>query len=365
MSYRLLVLDSNAQKMSLPVLRKIAQLVKAGAAITGVKPTATPSLSDDQSEFNKLRNEIWESNNAKVFTAKDLKEVLKAIDVRPDFDSDSYRNRGTDAGGQSSEIKNPKSEILYVHRKLADGDIYWVNNRNNTNQSIQATFRVSGKIPQIWHPETGQTEPASYVIASGVTKVSLNLTPNDAVFVVFKKPATKTSVALAAKEEKEVMSIESPWTVAFQPDRGAPPSATFDRLTSYTENGDSGIRYFSGTATYTRTINIPAKYLSRGAQTWIDLGDVKNLAEVMVNGKSLGIVWKQPFRVDAGNALKPGENKLEIKVINLWVNRLIGDMQPGVTEKITFTSFQFYRADSKLQPSGLLGPVKVLSVNKE
>ncbi|HZI54581.1 MAG TPA: glycoside hydrolase, partial [Chitinophagaceae bacterium] len=162
-----------------------------------------------------------------------------------------------------------------------------------------------------------------------------------------------------------IMTIGGSWNVRFQPNRGAPANAKFDKLTSYTENRDRGIKYFSGTATYSKTINVPSSSFSKANKTFIDLGDVMNLAEVNVNGKSLGIVWKQPYRVDVSNALKPGENKVIIKVINLWVNRLIGDMQPGMNHKITFTSFPLYRADSKLQPSGLLGPVKIISVSEQ
>ena len=120
---------------------------------------------------------------------------------------------------------------------------------------------------------------------------------------------------------------------------------------------DAGVKYFSGTGTYAKTIQAPADWFKKGARLWLDLGDVKNLAEVSVNGKPLGILWKPPFRVDVTDALKPGANALEIKVTNLWVNRLIGDQQPGVPKKYTYTTQQFYRADSPLLPSGLLGPV--------
>jgi hypothetical protein len=144
-----------------------------------------------------------------------------------------------------------------------------------------------------------------------------------------------------------------------------PVSATFDKLASYTENADTGIKYFSGTASYTKTITADKNWFAKDVQLWLDLGDVKNLAEVFVNGTSLGIVWKKPFRIDVTNALKAGENKIEIKVTNLWVNRLIGDVQPNVTHKITYTTMPFYQADSKLLPSGLLGPVKVISVNRK
>ena len=346
MSYSLLVLDSNARKMSLPVLRKLSALVKAGATITGVRPEATPSLSDNQEEFTKLVSEIWGTSNAKVFTGKALTEVLPTLNIVPDF---AYNK------------PQQTTKLLYVHRKLSDRDIYWVNNRNDQAEDLEATFRMTGKVPELWHPETGKTEALSYNIANGVTKVNLHLVSNDAVFIVFKANAAKTSVTLPAVADKELMAIDGSWKVGFQKDRGAPAEATFDKLVSYTENTDAGIKYFSGTAAYTKTITANKNWFSSGTQLWLNLGDVKNLAEVIVNGKSLGIVWKKPFLVDVTGALKPGENKLEIKVTNLWVNRLIGDQQPGVTNKITYTTMPFCRAGSPLLPSGLLGPVSIFS----
>ncbi|MCW3110794.1 MAG: glycoside hydrolase [Segetibacter sp.] len=347
MSYRLLVLDSNAKRMSLPVLRKIVQLVKAGAAISGIKPEMTASMKDDPQEFQRLIAEVWSSGNSTVHTGKTIGEVLSSLNIQPDF-----------------EYSEPQGgpELLYVHRKTINADIYWVNNRNDKPENVEATFRVSGKIPQIWHPETGKTEPASYKIANGRTTVSLNLAPNDAVFVVFGSPAAKTSVTLPAKTEKEIVPVDGSWNITFQPNRGAPANATFDKLTSWTENSDAGIKYFSGTATYTKTIQVPANAIIKGAEVWLDLGDAGNLAEVIINGKSLGVLWKKPYRVDVTRKLKAGVNDLQIKVTNLWVNRLIGDKQPGTTNKITWTAFPYYKADSPLQPSGLLGPVRILSV---
>jgi hypothetical protein len=346
MNYRVLFLDSNAVMMSLPVLRKLSKLVKDGATIAGVKPITTPSLSDDKNEFNKLVDEIWSSSNPKVSDGKPLTEVLNAMNAAPDFTYDKSQN---------------DTKLLFVHRTLTDREVYWVNNRNNRKETVNANFRVNGKIPVLWHPETAKTEPVSYSIANGITTVTLPLQPNDAVFVVFKDKAVKTSVTLPSIEEKQLMTIEGSWNINFQKDRGAPAEATFDKLVSYTENAEAGIKYFSGTATYTKTIVADKNWFTDHAQLWLDLGDVKNLAEVIVNGRSLGVVWKQPFRVDVTNTLRAGNNKLEIKVTDLWVNRLIGDAQPGVTNKITYTTMPFYQANSKLLPSGLLGPVRVIS----
>lgn len=352
MSYRVLVLDSNAKYMSLPVLRKINALVKAGATITGIKPSGTPSLSDDETEFKNIVNEVWGKDNAKVFVNKTLSDVLKELNIAPDF---TYTK------------SQPNTKLLYVHRKLPDGDIYWVNNRKDRTEDVEATFSAEGKVPQIWHPETGRTEEASYTIANGITKVKLRLQSNDAVFVIFREKAITASRTLPEVHEKEMATISGEWNIAFQSNRGAPASIKVNKLKSWTENADAGVKYFSGTASYTNTVNASADWFKKDAQLWIDLGDVKNLAEVIVNGKSLGIVWKKPFLVDVTNALKQGKNKIEIKVTNLWVNRLIGDKQPDVVNKkmITYTTMAFYKADSPLLPSGLLGPVKVVSLSNQ
>ena len=348
MSYHVLVLDSNAREMSLPVLKKIQQLVKDGATISGIKPVNTPSLSDDQQTFKTIVDNVWNTANKKVFTEQSLSDVLRALKINPDI-------------AYSKTLANTK--LMYVHRKLSDRDIYWINSRNENEQDVDVTFRIDGKIPEIWHPETGKMERSSYTISNGVTKVNLHLSPNDAVFVIFKEKAVKTSVTLPATVKSELLTITGSWKVNFQEGRGAPANATFDKLVSFSENADAGIKYFSGTASYTKTITADAGWFKKDALLWINFGDVKNIAEVIINGKSLGIIWKQPFGVDVTKSLKPGVNTLEVKVTNLWVNRLIGDAQPNVTEKITYTTIPFYQAGSHLQLSGLLGPVKIVSVN--
>ncbi|HEX8676265.1 MAG TPA: glycosyl hydrolase, partial [Segetibacter sp.] len=351
MSYRLLVLDSNASKMTLPVLRKIRDLVKAGATISGVKPESTSSLSDDKSMFVNLVNEVWNANNSKVITNKSIPEVLTELKVSRDF---TYSKPATDT-----------NKLLYVHRKLADKDIYWVNNRSNSFQDLEAIFRVDGKVPQLWFAETGKTEPLSYSIANGVTNVKLHMEPHDALFIVFGGKAIKASVELPAVKVKVLAPINGEWNINFQKDRGAPASLKINELHSLSDNTNTGIKYFSGTATYTKTITAPATWFNKDEELWLNLGDLKNLAEVIVNGKSFGTLWKKPFRVDITSALKPGSNTLVVKVTTLWVNRLIGDVQPGITKKITYTTMPFYQANSKLLPSGLLGPVQIIAVNRK
>lgn len=153
--------------------------------------------------------------------------------------------------------------------------------------------------------------------------------------------------------------IGGPWRVSFPPALGGPSEAWFETLQSWSENTDAGIRYFSGTASYATTFKVARSWLER-PRLEIDLGAVKNVAEIRVNGQSAGITWKAPFRVDVTELVKPGVNALEVRVTDLWVNRLIGDQQPGATP-VAMTTFNPYRADSPLLPAGLLGPVMLLT----
>ena len=357
MSYRVLGLDPYSRHMSLPVLRAIHKLVADGAVVAGPKPTDDPSLSDDPAEFNQLNNELFgdgtgvhQVGKGTVYAGQKLGDVFSTLKVAPDFD-----------------FTKPKADtrLLFVHRKLTGGDLYFVVNRNNRDETVDASFRVTGKSPELWHAETGKSEPASFRIADGRTTVPLHLEPWGSVFVVFRKATAETAHTVPATIETDLGAVSNSWKVSFQPGRGAPPSITLDKLASWTDNSDAGVKYFSGTGTYTTTIDAKADWLKKGSHVWIDLGDVKNLAEVVVNGKSLGIVWHAPYRVDATEALKPGTNQVSIKVTNAWVNRMIGDEQPGVAKKITFADVKPYNATSPLLPSGLLGPVRVYSITAQ
>jgi len=172
---------------------------------------------------------------------------------------------------------------------------------------------------------------------------------------------------LKKKQTKKTVgkTLNTDWDISFEENRGVPPHVHFDKLISYTKHDNKGIKYFSGTATYTKTVTADKTWFGNNTQLWLELGDVKNIAEVYVNGKALGIIWKKPFRVNITSALKPGANTVVVKVTNLWVNRLIGDAQPNVTNKITYTTMPFYQPNSKLQPSGLLGPVQIMAVDRK
>ena len=347
MSYHLLVLGENVKRISLPVMKKIQALVTSGASISGTKPEASPSLSDDPAEFTRIVNEVWNPANDKVFQGKPLKDVLASLKVKEDM---IYSKPHAD------------TKLFYVHRKTQNADIYWINNRNDRAEEVEVQLRVDSRVPELWHPETGQREPVTYSMSGGSTKVNLQLTPSDAVFLIFRNNTSQTSVSLPPTTQTVLTTVPGPWAVSFQSGRGAPSQTSFNNLISYSDHPEAGIKYFSGTATYTKRINAEKSWLSGNKVIRLDLGEVKNLAEVIVNGKSLGIIWRKPFRVDVASALKAGENMIEIKVTNLWVNRLIGDQQPGATAKFTYTTMPFYQANSPLVPSGLLGPVKLIAL---
>ncbi len=352
-AYKVLVLDKSTAKMTLPVLQRIKDLVSAGAIVTGVKPLGTPSLTDDAEVFITLANELWPVENGvnevgkgKIYAGFSINEVLEKENILPDF---SYNN------------VTGENELLYVHRHLEGADVYWVNSRNDNALGVTASFRLSGKEAEVWHPETGIIEKVSYSSANGITTVPLSLQPNDAVFVVFRNKTKQDAYSAPVVTETQLEEITGPWDVSFVSKVGEPFTASFETLSAWNENEDKNIKYFSGAGTYTKTIQVPAEWISEGGSICLDLGEVENLAEVTVNGKQLGIVWKKPFRLDISSALHEGDNELEIKVVNLWVNRLIGDAQPDVKEQLTYTTMPFYRADSPLKTSGLLGPVRLLS----
>ncbi len=351
MSYRVLALDKYSKHMSLPVLRALHKLVEQGAVVAGEKPVGTPSLADDSAEFEKLSDELFGSGTGtqtlgkgKVYAGQNAEAALKALNIAPDLDY------AKPANGQ---------QIAFAHRKLADGDLYFLDNRGDSESTVDASFRVTGKAPELWYSETGKTAPASFTIAGGRTTLPLHFEPWGTVFVIFRKPIKETSHTIPKAAETQLATVDGPWTVTFQPGRGAPEPITLDKLISWNESSDKGVKYFSGTGTYTKTIQASPDWFKNGATLWIDLGDVKNLAVVTVNGKELGTLWHAPYRLDATAALKPGSNELSVKVINAWVNRLVGDLQPDATKKYTFSSWPAYKKDSPLLPSGLIGPVAI------
>ena len=350
--YRVLYLGGTSRYMTLPVLRRIRDLVAQGAVLVGHKPLASPSLADDAVQFKSVAEDLFgngESNRSfgkgRIFPDGSLNGAFAALNLPPDFD---YSKPEADA------------EILALHRRLDHGHLYFLTNRLNRAERITASFRVSGMAPELWNAVTGKIAPAGYRVVNGRTEIAMALGAYDSIFVVFRHSTHKTAQEISTPAATPLMTLAGPWTVAFQPDRGAPASITQDSLSSWSENPDSSVRYFSGSAVYSQSFILPPNAKGPGAHMALDLGDLRDVAEVSLNGQPLGILWNPPFVLDIGGALQSGENRLQVKVANLWVNRLIGDAQPEAKTKYTFTTIPTYEPDAPLRPSGLLGPVQIL-----
>jgi len=350
MQYRVLALDASTRRMSLPVLKKIRDLVDVGATVVGARPESSPSLIDDANEFASIVNRLWGPTTGDTTAGRvvggSLDEALRNLAIEPDVLFSGQR---------------PDSKSYFVHRSLEDGDLYFISNGDDTARSTEASFRIEGKAPEIWRADTGERFPTAYRPESKRTIVPLELEPNDAFFVVFRKVGSPAGIAVVRSASKTVATLRNPWEVSFQANRGAPSGARFAVLSSWTQNVDPGIKYFSGTATYTTTFDAPRGVPTKG-RTRLNLGDVQDLAEVSLNGHPLGVLWKRPFVVDVTDALKAGVNRLEVKVTNVWPNRMIGDKQPGMP-RIAYSTFDPFKADSPLLPSGLLGPVTLETLN--
>ncbi len=303
-------------------------------------------MTDDTVALAKLVRRLWTGapetriGKGRVIAGRDVERGLARIGVAPDLD---YAGAGA------------ASPLLFAHRTLHDGEVYFVVNRKTAPQSQELRFRVAGRVPELWHADTGMVSPVSYRTDGDHTIVPLALNAEDSVFVVFRRPTDARQASVAVPVIHATTTVTGPWTVRFQSSRGAPAEARFEALAPLDRNALPGIRYFSGIATYTNDLDVPAVADRR---RMLDLGTVGDLAEVRINDDVVGTVWLAPYRLDVTAALRPGRNRIEVLVVNLWVKRLIGDAQPGAT-KIAWTAMPAYRADAPLRPSGLIGPVTV------
>jgi hypothetical protein len=410
-TYRVLALPPTPL-VSMRALHKIEQLAAQGATVIGPKPVHTTGMDLSNGEMLRLADKIWGTcdgvsvqehryGRGRVICGKTAREVLKQEHVIPDLE---YEGAHADAS------------LDFVHRRTPEGEIYFIRNARAHPETALVTLRVSGKQPELWFADTGTiTRPALYDFTpDGGTRLPLTLEPYGSVFVLFRQaaephvtqlkrdraplfPASQASdeypvvlgehgsmqieSARAAQYEAVTSggahltaSFQSPalqqeisgaWDVRFTPGWGAPESSRFPSLISWTESADPGIRYYSGTATYSTDVDIPSAWLGEGRRVEINLGEVREIAEVELNGRTMGILWKPPFRIDVTAAAKPGHNHLQVSVTNLWPNRLIGDAQPGVTQPFTHTNIRKFTKDSPLLPSGLLGPVKLISTESK
>jgi hypothetical protein len=356
MRYRLLVLPP-VRRMTLPVLRKIAGMVKAGATVVGPRPTGSPSLAGYPAADEKIRalaDSVWGDINGisltksyygkgRVFWGLPLARVLSLLSVPRDVTLD----------------KPLGARFSWIHRRGGKTDIYFIANLTDSVQQVRGRFRVTAPAVSLWDPVGGAVRQVSCDTASGFSTVSLHLPRHGSVFVVFS-PSVPASGAPAVKGEMDtLMTVKGPWKITFPMNLGAPPAVTLPRLDSWTMSEIKGVKYFSGTATYHKSFQLKAGQIQKVARLLLDLGDVKDIAQVFVNGRPLGILWTPPFRVEVTDALRTGTNDLVIKVTNEWVNRLIGDATLPSPQRILSSGLSRFGRPPALRPSGLLGPVRL------
>lgn len=362
-NYRLLALPAH-DAISLETLRAVAGLVEAGATVIGRRPGRPLGVAvepGDDRQFREICDRLWGSSRGpgeagervfgkgRVVAGKTAREVLEGDGIGPDF---------------TYTVSEGEGAIDFIHRSTDSADIYFLANWGTSPVAAEASFRVAMRQPEIWNPLTGEIRDApAFWPADGRTILPLELRSGDSLFVVLRRripPDARGKSRSNMPVFSEALRLVGPWTVRFDPAWGGPGAVRFDELVSWTDRPESGIRHYSGRATYETTFDLPGR-LGRApdsdSRLALDLGEVKNLARVRLNDRDLGVVWTTPFRVDITDVLSSSRNRLEIDVVNLWPNRLIGDQKLPADERFTRTNVTKFTRDSPLLPSGLLGPV--------
>lgn len=390
-AYDLMVLP-DFETMTPGLLNKIASLVEDGAVVAGTPPLKSPSLvnyPECDAEVKALAEKIWQTlliprtnsevrfGKGRIFWGGDFSNcapgeiypsyeatagLLKQLGVRQDFEGDA--------------------SLRYTHRQTAGLDIYFVSNKTDVKVESACIFNTVAGDPELWDPVSGKTRKIrNCVVNDGRTAIPLEFHAFQSWFIIFDRTQTGKTLEGVPDFENPIVEngIDGPWSVAFDPQLGGPGVVTFDKLDDWITRPEEGIRYYSGIASYSKNLEFR---IQKGSRSYLDLGEVNCIARVRVNGRDLGVVWCAPWRVDVTDALRNGDNKIEVDVANLWVNRLVGDEklpddgikdgkfpdwflkgEPRTSGRIAFCPVKFYNADSPLQKSGLLGPVSLKVAN--
>jgi len=374
-AYRLLVLPT-VDTMTPGLLRKIQELVESGATVAGGPPHKSPSLSGYPQcdvEVQALAAVLWGSmdvpseitrngvGSGAIVWGGDLNsnagpdaypplypeyeataQVLASMDVPPDFESDG--------------------PIRYTHRRTGEDEIYFVANQTGEAVDASCTFRVSGLRPQCWDPLTASIcDLPEFTEHDGRTTIPLCFEACQSVFIVFRASPAENTGPVNCPSATVAAQLDGPWDVAFDPAMGGPGAIQFESLDDWSTRSEPGIKYYSGIATYRKDFENPVSLEAGAPSVFLDLGEVHSMARVRLNGHDLGTVWCAPWRVDITRAVQAKGNRLEIDVANLWPNRLVGDSALPAEERVTWTTWSPYQPDSPLLPSGLIGPVRIMT----
>ncbi|HNW56876.1 MAG TPA: glycosyl hydrolase, partial [Bacteroidales bacterium] len=400
-SYKILVLP-DIQTMTPELVSRIGSLAKAGATIVGNPPVKSPSLvnyPECDRQVTALTESIWGQGlmpgelsehgcgSGKIWWGEPLEIQQKrktatsdSLNLYPDYKITEtiLSNAGIKADFHSS------GNIRYTHRSLDDRDIYFISNRTENAVSDTCRFRNGTMNAEIWNPVTGEIyQVGCFSDAYGTISMPVRLDSFESLFVVFyhKQKTGNSNVTITENfpEKQYLFTLKGPWDVTFDTIWGGPAHVVFDTLTDWSKMSEDGIKYYSGIAVYKKSFDMPEHpETSEGSRYFLDLGTLKNMGRIKLNGKDLGILWTSPWQVEITDFLKEKDNHLEIEVANLWINRLIGDESqpwdgvinnrwpewllngtPRPGKRYTFTTHHFYKKDDPLSESGLIGPVTI------
>jgi hypothetical protein len=379
MSYRYLVIPENVGETMMPaVVKKLNELVAGGATLLGSRPRHAPGLTDYprcDEQVKQLADALWGTDRApsgiravgrgRVIWGKTLEEVINSDRLAPDIELQGLPN---------------DVQLDWIHRRSVSQDIYFIANLSDRQVNLEIIFRIERKVPELWDAVTGSMRRLEeFREENGQTIVPMQFEQRQSFFVVFRQDSYRTPSAAGERNFTrltDLVTLPGPWEVSFDPAWGGPKTVTFEQLEDWSKRSEEVIRFYSGTATYKKIFDLPDGVRE---PLYLDLGEVKNLAQVRMNGKDLGVVWTAPWRVAIGDAVREKGNELEIEVVNLWPNRLIGDGRLPKDKRRTVTNVPTYDPilpkdyddaqcpvceDRKktgkgpeLLPSGLLGPV--------
>lgn len=361
------VMSPDGNRMSPEVAAKLRELVDGGATvILTQKPESAPSVQGlpdrkGREAIESLWGEAKPSQTGKL--AVSGMHSGKGRIIRGPFKESSFSSLGIERDVAAQEGKDRAEGIAWTHRTAPGLDIYFISNQQDRDRTIELSLRVQGRIPELWDPLTGEIQVTrSWKSNAGRTVLPVRLASNGSLFIVFQQPTKKSGEALGSnwKETRTVQKIEGPWTVRFDTAYSGPLMPVFfSTLQDWSKHPDTTIRYYSGTAVYSKEFNWNA--VPAGKAVWLDLGKIANVAYVSVNGVSCGTAWTAPYKVDITQALKKGKNQLTIEVSNTWANRLKGDLRLAEQHRRTGTNAPLRPLKAKggtdLQEAGLLGPV--------
>jgi len=357
-SYRAVIIP-DMDRMTPELAKGIEELLRKGVTVFGERPAGSPSLvgyPECDKKVNEIAERIWKNpdkiltgiypyGKGRMVNGLDMHELTGLLDLEPDFE---YRP----SSGQAN--------LEYIHKRIGDMEVYFISNQDFAHVTASCIFRVSGKRPELWLPDAGTIDrEIPFGEKEGRTEVSLDLDPYGSAFIVFQGTTDGPDVTVpeSRQEIKASFTINGPWEVGFPDGMGAPESTRINQLASWTDHGNESIRYYSGTAVYKNSFRLPED-LAEAPSLRLNLGMVKEIARVYINGKEAGILWKPPFELDVTSYIVAGENSLEVHVVNTWTNRLIGDLSLPEEERYTWTNCcPPLSVDSPLMESGLMGPV--------